>query len=229
MPSVTVEAAGTYRGIGIHDPPCREPLIATGRNSNPLQAMMPRVNPSVVGIARAGVVTVPPIRASGNLSLVIQPRAPAITIPITIVAGPPTTDSNCHESVVEVIVEAVVVGEVIVVEMIVIVAMPIVAMPSTMSTIPGNVTTAAMPTAASEVGTAHVASMPTAASKASATHVASTKVAAAHVASPKVASTAKMTSSTEMTTTAVAGICHDGGKKQAACEGSYCGYTYSHD
>ena len=37
VPSVTVEAAGTYRGIGIHDPPCREPLIATGRNSNPLQ------------------------------------------------------------------------------------------------------------------------------------------------------------------------------------------------
>ncbi len=63
----------------------------------------------------------------------------------------------------------------------------------------------------------------------SATHVASPKVAAAHVASTKVASTAKMTSSTEMTTTAVAGIRHDGGKKQAAGKGSYCGYTHSHD
>jgi hypothetical protein len=79
------------------------------------------------------------------------------------------------------------------------------------------------------VGVAHVAATPTAASKVSATHVASPKVAAAHVASTKVASTAKMTSSTEMTTTAVAGIRHDGGKKQAAGKGSYCGYTHSHD
>jgi len=120
-------------------------------------------------------------------------------------------------------------GEVIIVEVIVIVAMPIVAMPSTMTTIPGNVTGAAMPTPASKVGVAHVAATPTAASKVSATHVASPKVAAAHVASTKAASTAKMTSSTEMTTTAVAGIRHDGGKKQAAGKGSYCGYTHSHD
>jgi hypothetical protein len=89
-------------------------------------------------------------------------------------------------------------GEGIIVEVIVIVAMPIVAMPSTMTTIPGNVTGAAMPTPASKVGVAHVAATPTAASK----------VSAAHVASTKVASTAKMTSSTEMTTTAVAGIRH---------------------
>src|SRR6476620_37431 len=174
--------------------------------------MKPRriVNPSVV-VARAGVVAVPPIGASGIQGLAIQIRAPAITI--TIVAGPPS-DSDCHEAVVAAIVEVAVMGEVIIVEVIVIVAMPIVAMPSTMTTIPGNVTGAAMPTAASKV---------------SATHVASPKVAAARVASTKVASTAKMTSSTEMTTTAVAGIRHDGGKKQAAGKGSYCGYTHSHD
>src|SRR6478672_10170573 len=174
--------------------------------------MKPRriVNPSVV-VARAGVVAVPPIGASGIQGLAIQIRAPAITI--TIVAGPPS-DSDCHEAVVEAIVEVAVMGEVIIVEVIVIVAMPIVAMPSTMTTIPGNVTGAAMPTPASKVGV---------------THVAAPKVAAAHVASTKVASTAKMTSSTEMTTTAVAGIRHDGGKKQAAGKGSYCGYTHSHD
>jgi hypothetical protein len=191
---------------------------------------MPRrtvCKPSVVGVARAGVVSVPPIRAPGNLSLAIQPRAPAITIPIAIVAGPPS-DSDCHEAVVKAIVEVAVIGEVIVVEVIVIVAMPIVAMPSTMAAIPGNVTAAAMPTGAGEVGAAHVASMPTAASEVGATHVASPK-ATAHVASTKVATTAKMTSSTEMTTTAVAGIGHDWGKKQATCKGSYCGYTHSHD
>src|SRR6476661_1896872 len=189
--------------------------------------MKPRriVNPSVV-VARAGVVAVPPIGASGIQGLAIQIRAPAITI--TIVAGPPS-DSDCHEAVVEAIVEVAVMGEVIIVEVIVIVAMPIVAMPSTMTTIPGNVTGAAMPTPASKVGVAHVAATPTAASKVSATHVASPKVAAAHVASTKVASTAKMTSSTEMTTTAVAGIRHDGGKKQAAGKGSYCGYTLARD
>src|SRR6476620_2525475 len=164
--------------------------------------MKPRriVNPSVV-VARAGVVAVPPIGASGIQGLAIQIRAPAITI--TIVAGPPS-DSDCHEAVVEAIVEVAVMGEVIIVEVIVIVAMTIVAMPSTMTTIPGNVTGAAMPPP-------------------------SPKVAAAHVASTKVASTAKMTSATEMTTTAVAGIRHDGGKKQAAGKGSYCGYTHSHD
>jgi len=119
-------------------------------------------------------------------------------------------------------------GEVIIVEVIVIVAMPIVAMPSTMTTIPGNVTGAAMPTPASKVGVAHVAATPTA-SKVSATHVASPKVAAAHVASTKVAATAKMTTSAEMSATAVAGIRHDGSKKQATGKGSYCGYTHSHD
>ena len=190
--------------------------------------MKPRriVNPSVVGVARAGVVAVPPIGASGIQGLAIQIRAPAITI--TIVAGPPS-DSDCHEAVVEAIVEVAVMGEVIIVEVIVIVAMPIVAMPSTMATIPGNVTPAAMPAAASKVGATHVASMPTAASKVSATHVASPKVAAAHVASTKVAATAKMTTSAEMSATAVAGIRHDGSKKQATGKGSYCGYTHSHD
>ena len=190
--------------------------------------MKPRriVNPSVVGVARAGVVAVPPIGASGIQGLAIQIRAPAITI--TIVAGPPS-DSDCHEAVVEAIVEVAVMGEVIIVEVIVIVAMPIVAMPSTMTTIPGNVTGAAMPTPASKVGVAHVAATPTAASKVSATHVASPKVAAAHVASTKVAATAKMTTSAEMSATAVAGIRHDGSKKQATGKGSYCGYTHSHD
>jgi hypothetical protein len=109
-------------------------------------------------------------------------------------------------------------GEVIVVEVIVIVAMPIVAMPSTMATIPGNVTAAAMPTSASKAGAAHVAS-----SKAGAAHVASTKVSAAHVTAAEVASSAKMS------TTAVAGVRHNGGKKQATRKGSYCGYTHSHD
>ena len=106
-------------------------------------------------------------------------------------------------------------GEVIVVEVIVIVAMPIVAMPSTMATIPGNVTTAS---GASKAGAAHVAS-----TKAGAAHVASTKVSAAHVAAAEVASSAKMS------TTAAAGVRHNGGKKQATRKGSYCGYTHSHD
>jgi hypothetical protein len=132
-----------------------------------------------------------------------------------------------------VIVEVAVMGEVIVIEVIVIVAMPIVAMPSTMATIPGNVTTATMPACSPEVPTSDVASMPTAAtevgaahmaaSKAGAAHVATTKVCAAHVAATKVASSA------EMSTTAVAGVRHDGRKKQATCKGSYCGYTHSHD
>ena len=74
--------------------------------------------PSVVGVASAGVVSVPPIGAPGNLRLVIQPRAPAIAIPIAIVAGPPS-NSDCHEAVVEAIVEVAVMGEVIVVEVIV--------------------------------------------------------------------------------------------------------------
>jgi hypothetical protein len=74
---------------------------------------MPRrivCKPSVVGVARAAVVSVPPIRAPGNLSLVIQPRAPA-TIPIAIVAGPPS-DSDCHAVVVEAIVDVAIMGEV---------------------------------------------------------------------------------------------------------------------
>src|SRR6476659_9792647 len=152
--------------------------------------MKPRriVNPSVV-VARAGVVAVPPIGASGIQGLAIQIRAPAITI--TIVAGPPS-DSDCHDAVVEAIVEVAVMGEVIVVEVIVIVAMPIVAMPSTMATIPGNVTTAAMPTAARKAGAPHVATSKAGAahvaSKAGAAHVASTKVSAAQVAATEVAS-----------------------------------------
>jgi len=116
-------------------------------------------------------------------------------------------------------------GEVIVVEVIVIVAMPIVAMPSTMATIPGNVTTAS---GASKAGAAHVAS-----SKAGAAHVASTKAGAAHVASTKVSAAhvaaAEVASSAKMSTTAVAGVRHNGGKKQATRKGSYCGYTHSHD
>ena len=118
-------------------------------------------------------------------------------------------------------------GEVIVMEVIVIVAVPIVAMPSTMATIPGNVTTAAMRSAARKAGAAHVATSKAGAAhvatrKAGAAHVASTKVSAAHVAATEVASA-------EMSSTAVAGVRNDRGKKQATRKGSYCGYTHSHD
>ena len=65
-------------------------------------------------VASAGIVPVPPIRASGIQSLLIKPTAPTIAISI---AGPPPTDSNsdCNEAVVEVIVKVVVMGEVVVV------------------------------------------------------------------------------------------------------------------
>jgi hypothetical protein len=70
--------------------------------------MMPRrivCKPSVVGVARAGVVSVPPIGASGIQSLAIQPRAPTIAIPVAIVAGPPA-DSDRNKAMIEVAVPA---------------------------------------------------------------------------------------------------------------------------
>jgi hypothetical protein len=80
-----------------------------------------------------------------------------------------------------------------------------------------------MPACSPEVPTSDVASMPTAATEVGAAHMAASKAGAAHVAATKVASSA------EMSTTAVAGVRHDGRKKQATCKGSYCGYTHSHD
>ena len=161
--------------------------------------MMPRrivCKPSVVGVARAGVVSVPPIGASGIQSLAIQPRAATIAIPVAIVAGPPP-DTDCHEAVVEAIVEVAVMGEAPV-----IVVMPsiVAAMPFPGSIMPGIVATTDVadmptgtPTPTSIVATApaptKVTSMPAAASEVatSATHAA--KVATSSAASTKATAT----------------------------------------
>jgi hypothetical protein len=211
--------------------------------------MKPRriVNPSVVGVARAGVVSVPPIRAPGNLSLVIKPRAPAITIPIAIVAGPPTTDSNCHEAVVEVIVP---VSEVIVM------VMPsiMIAMPFSRPVVPGIAASAAaidMPTTIPTptgivAAAAYVADMPattptsTRVVATSATHAAKVATSATTSAETTAAMATAVADQRNLTVGRAerslqvgnAGVCltHYGrGKKQASCEGSHCSNTHSHD
>jgi hypothetical protein len=73
--------------------------------------MMPRCivwKPSVVGVARAGVVSVPPIGASGIQSLTIEPTTPTVTVPVTVVAGPPP-DTGYEDAIAEVIVKVMVI------------------------------------------------------------------------------------------------------------------------
>ena len=179
------------------------------------------LRPSVVG-ACAGVVAVPPVLAAGIQRLTIQPTAPAVTVPIAVVAGPPP-DTGYEDAIAEVIVEVMVMGEVVVV-MVVPIPMPVVSMPS-MATIPGNVPTAA-PAATAPVSTSDVASMPTAAGHATevgnagTTH-ASTKVGAS-------------THSSEVTAAAatVSGVClphYDRSKKHTSCKSSYCNDALSHE
>ena len=64
--------------------------------------------------------------------LVIKPRTPAVAVAISIVAGPPSTDSDGYEAIPEVIV---VMDEVIVIMAMQVVAVPI-AVPSSAACIP---------------------------------------------------------------------------------------------
>jgi hypothetical protein len=173
--------------------------------------------PSVVGVARAGVISVPPIGASSIQRLAIQPRAATIAIPVAIVAGPPP-DTDCHKAVVEAIVEVAVMGEapVIVVMPSIVAGMPfpgpimpgilattdVADMPSTttptptsivattdVANVPATTTPAPARIVATATTTAKVASMPAAASEVatSATHAA--KVATSSAASTKATAT----------------------------------------
>src|SRR5262245_62933457 len=115
--------------------------------------------------ARAGVVAVPPVWASGVQSLTIQPAASTVTVPISVIAGPPP-DTGYEDPIVEVIVEAMVMGEVVVV-VVMPIPMPVVSIPST-ATIPGDVTTTiprnvtpTTPPATTPVSTSDTASLPT--------------------------------------------------------------------
>jgi hypothetical protein len=201
---------------------------------------------SSVVIASAGVVPVPPIGGSGVQSLTVQPSASAIAITVAIITGPPTTDSNCHEAVVEVIVA---VSEVLVM------VMPsiVIAMPSSRPVVPGIAATAAaidmpttIPTPTGIVApAAYVADMPattptsTRVVATSATHAAKVATsttaseATAAVAAAAVADQRNLTVGRAERTLQVgnAGVClphYYRGKKQAACEGSCCSYPHSH-
>src|SRR5262245_39926334 len=79
--------------------------------------------------ARAGVVAVPPVCASGVQSLTIQPAASTVTVPIAVIAGPPP-DTGYKDPIVEVIVEAMVMGEGVVV-VVMPIPMPAVCVPRT--------------------------------------------------------------------------------------------------
>ena len=139
--------------------------------------------------------------------LVIKPRTPAVAVAISIVAGPPSTDSDGYEAIPEVIV---VVDEVIVIMAMQVVAVPI-AVPSSAACIPPRT---AVPGTCGNVWPAHR----------------TTKTATADVSTCEVGTASQVT--TTHATTKVTPACensatvcslrllHDGGdKKQSARKG----------
>jgi hypothetical protein len=205
--------------------------------------------PSVVGVARAGVVSVPPIGASGIQSLAVQPAATTIAISVAIIAGPPP-DTDCHEAVVEAIVEVAVMGEApVVVVPSIVAAMPFPGpiMPGIVATtdvadMPATTTPAPTRIVATATTPSEVASMPAAAAKVATSSTHATEVATSATASHATTTVAAATMADEGNLTVWraertlqvgnAGVCltHYGrGEKQAACEGSHCGNTHSHD
>ena len=148
--------------------------------------------------------------------LVIKPRTPAVAVAISIVAGPPSTDSDGYEAIPEVIV---VMDEVIVIMAMQVVAVPI-AVPSSAACIPprtavpgtcGNAWPArrTTKTATADVSTCEVGT----ASEVTTTH-ATTEVTTTHA-------TAEVASASETSATVCSLRLLDGGgdKKQSARKG----------
>ena len=174
-------------------------------------------------VVHTGVITVPPIGATGNHGLAPQPRTSSIPV-AAIVTRPPS-----HAYSDEAVIEAMVVMDeviVIVVVAVPVLAMPIVAMPCR----------AAMPsTTAPSANTGDVSATYSASADMAAADVAdvtSAYVDAAHVTAAHVP-TAEMRSAAHVTASHMASgirLTHQGrDKQQTASKGSDCGYMLFHD